>query len=235
MWPDLQAHVMYLNNVYNLAFQIQGAIEGKRLTDIGDVPRAQLMILMRITDFLRCIQLLVVKCYPEQAGTLAASVFELAHTAVLFAQSAAEATQWLSAQSIKEQVPRKLFRANWKELVRANCEHHGAADRAEAEYQVYEQLCWMKHSLPKMQDMRIDEDGVSLIFGPHTDERALSHAWFAIEHAGRLTEFVMALLMDEFGGEETRSALQGLAQENARLRSAAVARFGQDNPFVESA
>jgi hypothetical protein len=26
----------------------------------------------------------------------------------------------------------------------------------------------MKHSLPKMQDMRVEEDGVSLIFGPHT-------------------------------------------------------------------
>jgi len=131
-------------------------------------------------------------------------------------------------------VPRKLFGVNWKELVKANCEHYGAADRAEAEYQVYEQLCWMKHSLPKMQDMRVDRDGVSLIFGPHTDERALSHAWFSMEHAGRLTEFVMALLIDEFGTEETRAGLQARARENTRLRNMAIARFGRENPFDET-
>jgi hypothetical protein len=227
--------VNYLSDVYSLAFKVQGTIQGKRIADIRDVPRAQLMILMRITDFLRCVQLLAVKCYPEQAGALAASVFELAHTAVLFTRSPGDATQWLNAHSIKEQIPRKLFGVNWKDLVRANCEYFGAADRVEPEYQVYEQLCWMKHSLPKMQDMRVDQDGVSLVFGPHTDERALSHAWFSMEHAGRLTEFVMALLIDEFGTEETRAKLQMLAGENARLQGIAITRFGQENPFSKTA
>lgn len=235
VWPDLQVHAGYLNDVYNLAFRIQAAIGGKRIAEIPDVTRAQLMILMRITDFLRCIQLLTIKCYPEQAGTLTASIFELAHTAALFSRSPAEATQWLKARSIRQQVPRRLFGTNWKELVKANCEHYGAPERAEPEYQVYEQLCWMKHSLPKMQDMRMEEDGVSLIFGPHTDERALSHAWFAIEHAGRLTEFVAALLMEKLGTEETRAALHALAAKNAELRSLAIARFGRENPFNDSA
>lgn len=233
VWPDLQAHVNYLSEVYTLAFRVQSAISGKRIADIPDVARAQLMILMRITDFLRCIQLLAVKCYPEQAGTLAASIFELTHTAVLFSRSSGEAAQWLRANSIRHQVPRKLFGATWKELVRANCEHYGEADRAELEYQVYEQLCWMKHSLPKMQDMRVEEDGVSLVFGPHTDERALSHAWFSIEHAGRLTEFVIALLMNYLGTEETRATLQALTAWNAKLREKAIARFGRVSPFDE--
>jgi hypothetical protein len=234
-WPDLQAHVNYLSDVYTFAFKIQQTIDGKRIADISDVVRAQLMILMRITDFLRCIQLLAVKCYPEQAGTLAASIFELTHTAVLFSRSPMEATQWLAANSIKQQVPRKLFGNNWKELVKANCEYFGGAERSGAEYQVYEQLCWMKHSLPKMQDMRVEKDSVFLIFGPHTDERALSHAWFAMEHAGRLTEFVAALLMDEQGTEETRVALAMLAAKNVELRNLAIARFGQENPFNEPA
>jgi hypothetical protein len=235
VWPDLQAHVNYLSEVYSLAFKIQMAISGKRIADISDVARAQLMILMRITDFLRCIQLLALKGYPEQAGTLAASIFELSHTAVLFSRSPGEGTQWLRANSIKQQVPRKLFGANWKDLVRANSEHYGAAEHAEPEYQVYEQLCWMKHSLPKMQDMRVEEDGVSLIFGPHTDERALSHAWFAMEHAGRLTEFVIAQLINEFGTEETRTTLHALVTKNTELRNVAIARFGQESPFNEPA
>lgn len=235
VFPDLKAHVQYVNDAYNLAFSIQAAIDGKRLADISDVARAQFMILMRITDFLRCIQLLTVKCYPEQAGTLAASIFELTHTAVLFSRSPGEARDWLRAHSIKLQVPRKLFGTNWKELVKANCHSFGAGDAAEREYQVYEQLCWMKHSLPKMQDMRVENDGVSLIFGPHTDERALSHAWFSMEHAGRLTEFVIALLIGEFGNDETRAALKALAVRNAELRKLAIARFGHENPFDERA
>jgi hypothetical protein len=233
VFPDLKAHVQYVNDVYNLAFRIQAAIDGRRLADISDVARAQFVILMRITDVLRCIQLLAVKCYPEQAGTLAASIFELTHTVVLFSRSPDDAKEWLRAHSIKLQVPRELFGTNWKELVKANCEHLGAGDRATAEYQVYEQLCWMKHSLPKMQDMRVEEGGVSLIFGPHTDERALSHAWFSMEHAGRLTAFVIALLITDFGNDETRAALHALAVRNAELRELAIARFGQENPFDE--
>lgn len=235
LWPELQEHVNYLSDVYTFAFKIQNSIEGKRIGDIPDVVRAQLMILLRITDFLRCIQLLSVKCYPEQAGTLAASVFELAHTAMLFSRSPDEANAWLWADSIKQQVPRDLFGMNWRALVKANCEHHGEASHAEAEYQVYEQLCWMKHSLPKMQDMRVAEEGVSLIFGPHTDERAVSHAWFAMEHAGRLTELAASLLMQTLGAEEARSALKALTAKRQELFNKAVARFGGQNPFEEPA
>jgi hypothetical protein len=197
------------------------------------VLRAQLMILMRITDFLRCIQLLTVKCYPEQAGSLAASIFELAHTALLFARSPDEAEKWLNANSIRQQVPRDLFGATWKKLVKENREYCGGADRAESEYQVYEQLCWMKHSLPKIQDMRVDQGSVFLVFGPHTDERALSHAWFAMEQAGRLTELVAALLMDTLGTDELRTMLHTLASRSGELRNLAIARFGRENPFNE--
>ncbi len=98
LWPELQEHVNYLSDVYTLAFNIQNSISGMRIGDIRDLVRAQLMILMRITDFLRCIQLLAVKCYPEQAGTLAASVFELAHTAVLFSRSPDDAKEWALGQ-----------------------------------------------------------------------------------------------------------------------------------------
>ena len=65
-----------MNDAYNLAFKVQTAMEGKRLAQVSDTAWAQFMILMRITDFLRCIQTLAIKGYPEQAGTLAASVFD---------------------------------------------------------------------------------------------------------------------------------------------------------------
>jgi hypothetical protein len=232
LFPDVKEQLNYANDVYNLAFKVQAAIDGKRLADISDVTRAQLIILMRITDFLRCIQLLAIKGYPEQAGTLAASIFELAHTAVFFAYAPMKATEWLQATSIREQAPRDIPGLNWKEIVKRNCESGGALGHVEAEYQVYQQLCWMKHSLPKMQDMRVEtKDRVSLIFGPHTDERALSHAWFSLEHAGRLTEFVIAFLLNELGTDETKTELQSLGEKRTTLTKRAIDRFGQENPF----
>ena len=93
----------------------------------------------------------------------------------------------------------------------------------------------MKHSLPKMQNMRVEEDGVSLIFGPHTDDRAVSHAWFAMEHAGRLTEFVASLLMQSLGTEEKKSVLNDFTAKRQELLNEAIARFGGQNPFNEPA
>jgi hypothetical protein len=232
LFPDLKDHLKYVNDAYNLAFKIQESIGGKKIADISDTARAQFMILMRITDFLRGIQLLTVKGYPEQAGTLVASVFELAHTALYFSHSAEKAKDWLQATSIRQQAPRDILGLNWRDLVTTNCERGGGAEQANAEYQVYQQLCWMKHSLPKMQDMRVGVDGVGLIFGPHTDERALNHAWFSLEHAGRLTELVVALLMGDHGTEETSARLKALGEKRAVLTKLAIERFGQDNPFL---
>ncbi len=235
LFPQIKDHLNYANDAYGLAFTLQEAIGGKRFADISDIARAQFMILMRITDFLRSIQWLALKGYPEQAGTLAASVFELAHTAAFFAHSPETAKEWLTATSIKKQAPRDIPGRNWKDVVKANCEHAGVPGNTEPEYQVYQQLCWMKHSLPKMQDMRVELDGVSLVFGPHTDERAISHAWFSMEHSGRLTEFVASLLIEEFGTQETKTALKVLGETREALKKRAIERFGQENPFAAEA
>lgn len=234
LFPELKEHLSYLNAVYNLAFEVQTRLEGMLLAEVSQAAWAQFMILMRITDFLRCAQLLTIKGYPEQAGALTASVFELAHSAAFFSHSPDKATAWLKADSIEEEMPWQILGGSWKRIVATNCEQLGGRDTTESEYQVYRQLCWMKHSLPKMQDMRIDaRDRFSLIFGPYTDERAISHAWFAMEHAGRLTELVISLLMDEFGNDQTKSALELLGRKRAALSKRASERFGQENPFKQ--
>jgi hypothetical protein len=132
-------------------------------------------------------------------------------------------------------MPRSIPGGTWRKIIKANCENGGAPDIADPEYKVYQQLCWMKHSLPTMQDMRAEpKNQFSLIFGPHTDERAINHAWFALEHAGRLTELVVGLLISDFGTDETRAALQALGEKRTMLHQRAIDRFGQDNPFLEA-
>jgi hypothetical protein len=231
LFPELQAHLNYANDVYNLAFVIQRSFAGRKLSAISRVAQAQFIILMRITDYLRSIQLLTAQGYPEQAGTLAASIFELAHTATSFSYAPDAAAAWLAADSINDQMPRKVLGKDWKRLVAANALQLGGAENSESEYQVYQQLCWMKHSLPKMQDMRVERDGVVLIFGPHTDERAINHAWFALQHAGRLTELVISLLSNDFGSDTALEGLTAAALTRVRLQTAAIERFGGENPF----
>ena len=80
--------------------------------------------------------------------------------------------------------------------------------------------------------MRVEPDGVSLIFGPHTDERAISHAWFALEHGGRLTELVILTLLGSYGTDETRAELGVITERRLALRQKAIERFGQENPFT---
>jgi hypothetical protein len=235
IFPELKAHLNYLNDVYNLAFRVQTHLDGQRIAHIPDVARAQFMILMRVTDFVRCIQLLSLKGYPEQAGTLAASVFELAHTALFLERDAAKASEWLNARSIEDQMPKGVLGTNWREVVRLNTKDSGDVTVAEREYQVYIQLCWMKHSLPKMQDMRVESDGkVGLIFGPYSDERSINHAWFSMEHGGRLTEMVIGLLAAKLGDLLLSTALSAVTQTRDSLRQCAIARFGDDNPFLEA-
>jgi hypothetical protein len=222
----LREHLNYANDVRNLTFKIQRAIGARLLSDVPDVVRAQLMILTRITDYLRGIQLLAVKGYSEQAGTLAATIFELAHTAMFFSHSPERAERWLAARSIKQKMPSGILGSNWEKSVKVNCHRLGDGTLAESEHQVYRQLCWMTHSLPKMQDRRLASDSVDLKFGPHSDEHAINHAWFALEHAGRLTEITVDLLLDAFSTEETRKELRKVSERRHLLHRMAIDRFG---------
>lgn len=230
LFPELLEHLNYANDVYNLAFKAVLLINGKKRKDVSDVTHAQIIILARITDFLRCIQLLCRRGYPEQACTLAASIFELTQTALFFEHSPDTAKKWNDADSIKEEMPWGILGKSWKRVVKANCKHLGYEQAAERLSEIYKQLCWMKHSLPKMQDMRVEENQISPVFGPHTDERAISHAWFALEHSGRLTEWVISLLLKAFNTLEMEQERQGLATKQRTLTEKAIKRFGQEIP-----
>jgi len=47
-------------------------------------------------------------------------------------------------------------------------------------------------SHPTMQDIQINNNKANFQFGPYTDEKSINHAWFTIEHSGRLTEMLMS-------------------------------------------
>jgi hypothetical protein len=44
IFPELKAHLSYLNDVYNLTFHVQTHLDGQRIADIPHLARAQYMI-----------------------------------------------------------------------------------------------------------------------------------------------------------------------------------------------
>ncbi len=229
--PEIKEHLDYLHDVYNLCFETQKLIHNRPLQDISDTIRAQMMILMRITDFLRCIEFSVFKGYPEQAGTLAASIFELAHTAIYFLHTPDVATKWLKSNSIKDEMPWFIDERAYKNIVIKNCEYFENKNH-DAEWKVYKQFCWLKHSLPKMQEMIKEKDGLRFQFGPYTDERSINHAWFSVHHAARLAEFLLFYISDSFeNGDSIKERLKILKVKRDKLDEKAKNRWGTDDPF----
>ncbi|CDZ76122.1 hypothetical protein BN59_00388 [Legionella massiliensis] len=227
--PELNEHLDYSTKIYNSCFSIQRFLDGKTINDVGQLLRSQMMILMRITDFLRCIQHIVILGYPEQACTLAASIFELSHTAVYFSYDNAAMLKWLASSDGEKNMPKLIGIDTYKKLVEHNCQKVGVP--SEPEVSVYRQLCWMKHSHPIMQDIQINNDKAKFLIGPFTDERSISHAWFAIEQSGRLTEMLISHivfpkgLLSDSDLNVKRQMLLDLTNMRDRLNKKAQARF----------
>ncbi len=239
-FPEIKDHIDYLDSIYNLCFKTQQMLHDKKIKEISDLLRAQMMILMRITDFLRSMFHLIIKGYPEQAGTLAASIFELAHTALSFSKYPNAVTEWLKSDSIHDEMPKLLkialegknFVQYYPQLIKKNYENAGHLEHYKKEYRIYKQLCWMKHSLPKMQDIIIRAGNAEFQVGPYTNERSINHAWFSIEHGGRLAEFVIDCVLKSGEGDDSLlNELQETGKIRENLNKKALERFGSDDPF----
>lgn len=230
--PEIKDHLDYLFNIYNLCFETQMLIHNRPLfREANNTIRAQMMILMRITDFLRGTELLIFRGYPEQAGTLVASIFELAHTAIYFEHTPNAAKKWLSSNSIADEMPYYIGERTYKNIVTKNCKHNN--QNPDEALKVYKQLCWMKHSLPKMQDMIKEQDGFRCQFGPYSDEKSISHAWFSIQHAGALTEYLLSYIINSFKNYDLHEKLKILSTTRNKLDEKGKIRFGANNPFDE--
>lgn len=187
-FPKLKDHLEYFECLYNFCFELHYMLNQKSFKDAGELLNGQMMILMRITDFLRCIGEDITKGYPEQAGTLAASIFELAHTGIYFFFEPEAVKKWFGG-SKEDKMPKLIGKGTYKELVEFNCSKFNLDGNYEV--QLYKELCWMKHSHPVMQDILINVHA-QFVIGPYTDERAIHNSKLIIEQSGRLTEFLIS-------------------------------------------
>ncbi len=231
--PQMKQHFQYLDRLYDLCFACQHSLENKTPTEIGEQLVAQVMILMQITDFLRRIRADVIDGYPDQAATLAATIFELAHTAEYFSYTPEAAKKWLVKDSPKEKMPRLIGVDNFSALVDLNYKHRGVKQYSKYEYYVYTQLCWIKHSHPNMHSLKkIGDSRVRFKYGPYTDEQSINHAWLSMQHAGRLTEMVLGSTNIPQLYPILHNELIQLSKLRANLDQKATVRFGKIDPFA---
>jgi len=184
----------FLAKVYTLCFMTVSLFTGQEV-ELKPIT-AQLQLLVRLTDFLRPIKTLCVNGYPEQAGTLTASVFETAHTILYFSHESSDAIKWIQSDSIDEQMPKMMGGKTWEQIVNSNYKHFNLTNPV-AEYRIYKQLCWMKHGLPQMTKLIEKDGGAEFLYGPYTSDRSINHAWFAMYHAGRLALLAISTVLSQ--------------------------------------
>lgn len=232
---DLKEHLLYLESVYQLCFSVHSLLDKEKVDEFKDdhALMAQMMLLGRITDFLRCIRLFSGKGYPDQAGTLASSVFELAHTALYFSYMPDAAKKWLEIDFAKGKMPDLIdVGGGYEGLVRANCKHFNMHDQADGEYKVYRQLCLMKHSHPKMIGIDIVDQNVLFQTGPYINDNCINNTWYSILHSGRLAEMTIDSISLVKKNVRLTEKLAELSIFRARLYKKATERFKTEDPFT---
>jgi hypothetical protein len=110
--------------------------------------------------------------------------------------------------------------------------------QANAEYKVYRQLCWAKHSNPVLQKLHgyhTQPQKVTAQNGPDLSENAIRESWFALEHGAALAFIALCSFARNHVEPEPRASLlqeiQKIGERRKALEAKAKARWGTNDPF----
>lgn len=191
-----------------------------------------LVLLGRLATDLQCVCQLASQGYYDQACTVAASIFEIAHTVHYVAYDDERAQDWIehrkpkrsykSAQALVEETARRLA-------------PEVAATLAKAEMKTYAQLCWAKHSNPVVMGFRPSSEwttkGVVRV-GADVSERAVNAIWFALQHSARLGILALHVLQDShYACPAAQGRLVECQALYLQLDARGKERWGTDDPF----
>ncbi|MCL5260912.1 MAG: hypothetical protein M1561_04450 [Gammaproteobacteria bacterium] len=236
--PHISKHLDYTTQVYDILCQVNLLLVGKKLKEIPYTHFVHQILIARIADYLRPVILLTQQGYVDQAATLAASMFELAHTLLYIGCDIDRARLWGKANEIEDEMPRKVFGKNWLEIISCNKEIYDETFINDDEYNVYKQLCWMKHSLPCLQGMSYDKDeeAVWVSFAPRWDNNAVRIASFALQHSGRYGQLAVGSLF--INHAITNELIEKKQFEASTLRlqlhNEGITKYGNSSPFKET-
>lgn len=197
--PQLKDHLQANSHVYNFIGLVLSGAPDTRLADVSQARKVVTCLLVRIANDLRCIALVSVRGYADQACALTASVYEAAFAVMAIGENEALAQEW-----IEHPDPNHLFRPI-RQLTLMGMKNVGVPEpeyQAARWYVIYSQLCMAKHLNPLLQatrGFRVEAKGVLVVTGPDASEGSIRLAWFALEHSAGL-----ALTAAGFLGQKSR-------------------------------
>jgi len=239
---EIASHIELIRLTFNFINKTLQLLPKRKLSEISQAEKVCSSLLLRLTNDLRCIDMLVSRGYPLQAGTLASSVFEIAYTIIFIGSDEARAQRWIDHDD-----PKRAF-CTVRNMVESSLNKRGKLmslsnedikERVESEYRIYRQFCWPKHTNPLLQKVLgyRDQGGkLLMVNGPDTSEDAIRVAWFALDYTAGLLVFCISVFVEEFlAGDEimeiTQDALLALQERGNALKQAAISRWGQEDPF----
>ena len=143
--PQIVDHLNHAAAACNLINQLNASFDGLEFESLPENLLVRLVLNARIADDLRAMQHLSSMGYCEQSCTIAASEFEVAHTGAFIGPDDELAVEWRDFDDLT-----RNFRTVYS-LVRATAAPLNPDDidgATKGEYDIYRQLCWMKHTIP---------------------------------------------------------------------------------------
>lgn len=233
--PQIIGHLNLANEVCSLIWRVDASFNDTRFQDMPEPLLVRLILLSRIADDLRVIQHLCLMGYSEQACALGATVFENAHTSVFIGTDDERADQWINHDD-----PKQSFRPV-RQMVKENVSRLAAGDKdiqVDAEYDVYTQLCWFKHTNPMVQDLRDPnfwELYGTLRHSPDTSEQGVRQCWKVLEEVSRLGLFAAVETLDQDVPGDQRGEIAAMVEKMNpifdELHKRAKDRWGTSRPF----
>jgi hypothetical protein len=234
--PELHDHIELSARSYDFVSEVLTRAPEGPLSQISQSRKVVTVLLLRIASDLRCIGLVALRGYPEQACVLAASVYEAAFTVMVVGSDDVIAQGWVDYDD-----PNRQFRPIL-ELTREGLRRVGAdpVQHAQRWYTVYRQLCLPKHLNPVLQRLRglkLGGSTVTVQVGPDAGEDGVRLSWFALEKAAGLAIQASAVFAGHHLAPGKRKGLPAKKVEIERivlaLNERAANRWGYGNPYPE--
>ena len=224
---DLSEHLRAAAFASGLVSETLRSVSGRPLTRAFAVC---IPLMIRLCNDLRAATMLASIGYPVQANAVVAGMFEVAYTAVTLDSDQELVNEWLNHDE-----PTRLFRPiRW--LVEEGLRKVGVSEpqeRVKTEYQVYSQLCMVKHAHPRVQitlGIQVGDQGMRGRNGPDLSEQASRASRFALESGCGLAFIALAGFLNSHVPAELRVRLgpevERLGEWCNQLHAASVQRYG---------
>ena len=171
------------NQQYKLGEKILQKVNGLPTGAIDEKFQVLIEIHQQIMENLKCIGMLVVNMHKNQAGILASTIFELAHTGTYIFNNEAALKKWIEMRDDFSKEFKIL--GGIKSIVEDNIVRSDQTCDG-AEYEVYKQFCRFKHPHPILFGLM--SSGVFMV-GNEVNDTSIQHCWYILHQSARYSNY----------------------------------------------